>query len=1424
MGGLLSRAATLPVAREELRLGVILNGGVSLAVWMGGVVLEIDHLTRAVRDDEPDAPGVPPPRPQDPVGRIYRLLLDLAGSSARADVIAGTSAGGINGAALALSQVNPDATPALLRDVWVEQGRFESLLRQPFRGAPTSLLKGDEYFLPHLNRALTLMATGTRIRTAQAAPVDLTITATVLTPNQLVTSDSLGQPLAQSLHGARFHFSRSGERRRGCRHTGHPDPFSAEALPETAARLALAARTTASFPLAFEPSYVPVNAAGYAAPATGAGPLEQRRLRPDMACHVREWGEDRRVRDRSRFAVDGGLLANTPTRAALQAVESMVASGPVRRVMLLVYPHAPAVGADPADAPDDVPTVQGALGGIVAALTAQGSRTFVEELEQHNRLAAGRRGARSDILRDAITQTRREARERQATEGTADTPDPAQAHPGEYLEQLADTLYPHYARLRRWRAGRDLALQIVNRPITEAVDPLEGWGFERVRRAAREAQETWSRHRPSPYFPDGVPRLGEAEPSGQWRWGVTSALGVAEIGADLCKRLVWVATGEDYTTVTEVRGELYEAMGRMRAARALTDDVWSAAPLNALQPDPHYWLLRLHFYQRQMTGAGTDDEIREAVEALIRARRGTADDGEPAPRADEESLRARLLEVLLSDEHPRGSAGRHVRALVGQVIAQIQRVLPVLHNYATGPLEHSADTEDRRELGNWHRVFHGTDCEPFPDEELLTRLLHLEVVSTTVGDEATTGALLPVEVVQVSAQSPNAFAVHSRTGEDKLAGMSVHRFGGFLKRSWRVNDWAWGRVDAASQLCRVVLDPARVRRTARLSGYLGEIHGREEARAAARESVEEILTELYGDHRPEDARFAVLVRGAEAELAQALDPATAPGSLPPTMTHLADLFAWALHLQSVPTELPVLAAAIRADGVEGANARSRGEVFLQEQKPLLDRLERTDAGGPDPDAPGLASAALAAFDRAGIGREPLQAEGASDQMIRTATTAAAVAATVVDSDRSGLTAVKPVTRTMRGAMLLPYWVVAGLTGKGAIAKGAALVGLAAGAVFLALALLGALPEGWSGPAAALGASALLTGFGIGALRTGTMLHGLVLLTPVVPLVALALQRTTLGDPGAEPDPTGGGDRALWTIVIVLALIAGLVLIGSLPATTGSVWAALDRLADRQGVPPGGSTTWRRLRGLALGALRPLLLVLLGVLVWRLALQLAQLDWDRVDRYVDQHRPWLLTVGLASLVVGMLAAWGLGHQLRMVTMRTELRGGRSATQWRLQPLAHPAGSAAGWSVIYGAGYLALAAWLFLGPGLDEASAWVRALAVTAALLALVLGLVVPVVVPLRALHRESRGIVDRAVHLPARPAEDEVMSDMVTKGTAYRGFLWRPGEKGAIRRRPRTDGVSPTWRRPMGDVWVRRRIEGAWDKREAEQAQQAQLRD
>jgi hypothetical protein len=60
-----------------------MNGGVSLAIWMGGVTYELDRIRRH--------------------DGAYGELLELTRSVARIDVIPGASAGGIDGALLAMA-------------------------------------------------------------------------------------------------------------------------------------------------------------------------------------------------------------------------------------------------------------------------------------------------------------------------------------------------------------------------------------------------------------------------------------------------------------------------------------------------------------------------------------------------------------------------------------------------------------------------------------------------------------------------------------------------------------------------------------------------------------------------------------------------------------------------------------------------------------------------------------------------------------------------------------------------------------------------------------------------------------------------------------------------------------------------------------------------------------------------------------------------------------------------------------------------------------------------------------------------------------------------------------------------------------------------------------------------------------------------
>jgi hypothetical protein len=143
------KAATAgPVARpanledagtgQEVRFAVAMSGGVSLAVWMGGVAREMNLLQQAsnLRQSQKEPSGADL---DDRCRQLYWNLLDLLDVTVTTDVLSGTSAGGINAAMLGLGSVTGMDLGGL-RDLWLDTGSMDMLLRDPGEPNPPSLM------------------------------------------------------------------------------------------------------------------------------------------------------------------------------------------------------------------------------------------------------------------------------------------------------------------------------------------------------------------------------------------------------------------------------------------------------------------------------------------------------------------------------------------------------------------------------------------------------------------------------------------------------------------------------------------------------------------------------------------------------------------------------------------------------------------------------------------------------------------------------------------------------------------------------------------------------------------------------------------------------------------------------------------------------------------------------------------------------------------------------------------------------------------------------------------------------------------------------------------------------------------------------------------------------------------------------------
>ena len=316
---------------QDLRVTVVMNGGVSLAVWIGGVTHEIHRLQEG--DD------------------AYAQLADFTASRARVDLISGTSAGGINGAFLAVARVfGADLTP--LRNVWLQSASFDELLRDPKAKDSSSLLRGT-YFHDELLKAFQRL-TGLTARPAEDASIELILTTTLLhgLPNRL--ADDFGTPINDANHRGSFHFRRGPD--------VSPDDFADPLLAE---QLAVAARATASFPVAFEPVFCRrVPDAGEIAPRLDS---------------VASFQTD-------RYLLDGGILDNKPLDHALQALARLRFKGEVRRVILYVVPSPGKTASSQPDVVDTPPTItEVAIASTSTLPMGQSISAQIDQIADHNR-------------------------------------------------------------------------------------------------------------------------------------------------------------------------------------------------------------------------------------------------------------------------------------------------------------------------------------------------------------------------------------------------------------------------------------------------------------------------------------------------------------------------------------------------------------------------------------------------------------------------------------------------------------------------------------------------------------------------------------------------------------------------------------------------------------------------------------------------------------------------------------------------------------------------------------------------------------------------------------------------------------------------------------------------------------------------------
>jgi patatin-related protein len=770
---------------KELRIALVCFGGVSLAVYMHGISKEILKLVRAssalhaitdrtVRATASFADGVDPNDAEYDTEAIYFELLREIGARVElrvvVDIIAGASAGGINGTMLARA-LSHDLPMGKLRDLWLENADVSVLLAPEAKanrwskaflkpliwGAgktgvlgidrevrdKLSLFVRSRWFKPPLSgaRMAELMFDAVTAMGEPRRPG-----ASLLPSGQrldliVMLTDYHGYQHLIQIHDPPLIRDREHHHmlRFSCRRNGNGAGGSDFALANAPA-LAFAARATSSFPGAFPPAQIREIDALLERRGTD-WPGRAQFVARNFAAHVQA-----EIDPATASFIDGSVLNNRPFHEAIAAIHGRPAYRPVDRRLVYIDPD-PASSAATVrrEVPGFFATIKGAMSDIPRnqPVTDELSWVFAfnDQVRQLNAIIDGARPSIHRLLariiadpleRPASAEQIRAWRER------------ANAH----VAQDAGFAYQGYVRLKLASVRRFVARLIAEMRDAPPRSPLA--------RLIAETIDAWAT--------SGGLVYSERHEDSTCRTATTSipdwASFLLAFDVDYRKRRL--------NFLIEGQNRLYQMVEHPRFKGL------EPAIIDGLKRD-FYGCLEL--VQRREEIKFFDAETRTLAAEIFAA----------APSAaDARDLRRRARQFAEVN-------GERLSALIARFAARI---------------ELNASTRDLDVL------LAGLDPACWPAEarrEVLINYLGFpfwDVLTFPLTSTRDVGELHEILVDRISPQ--DARSLDGFNGATILKGIGFGHFAAFLSRAYRENDYLLGRLHAIDRLIDIVCDTARI--------------------------------------------------------------------------------------------------------------------------------------------------------------------------------------------------------------------------------------------------------------------------------------------------------------------------------------------------------------------------------------------------------------------------------------------------------------------------------------------------------------------------------------------------------------------------------------------------------------------------------------
>lgn len=800
--------------RQETRLGLVVYGGIALAIYMNGICREFYNAVR---------------------GRgIYKLIKALTDADIVVDIISGTSAGGINGVLLSYALTNSTEEEVVdfadFAKIWRESGDILQLMRKPSASnlQVDSVLNGEDYYQKQLEKAFYEAYQNKQSAcpgewVSAVNELDLFVTGTDVLGKVYQVFDDTGCVIEIKDHQAVFQLKHRPERNE-----------SFKPSRENHQSLAKLCRITSCFPVAFPvvdvalqtEEEIDLNLAKW-------GQLEKRNL-----------PENKPNEGYKLYFVDGGVLDNRPFSYTIKEMYYRTAYRPVERKLFYIDPcpdrFADNVQFENMPKPNTLQIIGDSLIGIPMY---ESISKDLESIKEHNEKIS----RYNSLLRDAKTIANFEV----TTSENVDIKETIYLR--SRLINLRDRILPLVFRMEQSispNSEKQAILQKVANLLANTNSPND--------------QETKKLDQERNFFGSQIKNLD-----------VDYALRKHfHLLQNLSEKLEQDTDSQQYRKLQNLANNLSRQIKLLEVIRAALEQTLSHPDVS----DSFYKLfaqdkannkLRMQFYRRLLR------LHRFLLDADVLNDSSLKDKSNPEDVPGDIFQNLPLKAKEFSPDNPNQWLSKtqisNIFAKFKKKITKLSNPNYLKRNIWVNPRFNYNHKKPEAFVTSLRQIELATEAlikiSQLPDwQDVLRQFRNFRELDRVIYPFEYLTNLTSREIIQTIRISPNdaqrGFGENKKL-EDKLSGETLYAFGGFFKKSWRSNDILWGRLDGTNRILEALLTCESVRKFPKFLQQQARQHQRqeigEEFKSFQKEYLNFLLKESFPNQQLSEANYQRII-------------------------------------------------------------------------------------------------------------------------------------------------------------------------------------------------------------------------------------------------------------------------------------------------------------------------------------------------------------------------------------------------------------------------------------------------------------------------------------------------------------------------------------------------------------------------------------